>query len=54
MHEVSELTGVPVNTLRRWRRDKTGPRSGTLGGRVVYRRSDLEKWVDDQLAEAAG
>lgn len=52
--QVAELTGVAAGTLRRWRCDKTGgPRSFTLGSRkVVYRRADVEAWLNAQYAEA--
>lgn len=43
--EVSGLTGVPENTLRHYRYKGTGPRSGKLAGRVVYREADVLAWV---------
>ncbi|WGL50674.1 helix-turn-helix domain-containing protein [Nocardioides sp. BP30] len=51
IEEVSEKTGVPVETLRWWRkRDKgEGPRSGKLGRRVVYYASDVEAWIRSSL-----
>ena len=54
IREVSDLTGIPVNTLRSWRQGGTGPVSHRLGGRVVYRRSDVEAWKQSQLASNAG
>ena len=30
--EVAELTGLPVNTLRFWRHQGTGPKSGSWAG----------------------
>jgi excisionase family DNA binding protein len=45
---VSELTGVPVTTLRYWRHAGSGPASFTLGRRVVYRRSEIERWIAEQ------
>ena len=46
--QVSDLTGVPVGTLRYWRHAGTGPASFTLGRRVVYRRSEVERWIAEQ------
>ncbi len=51
--EAAELLRAPVATLRYWRHLGTGPRSFRLGRRVVYRRDDLQAWVDAQLTEAA-
>lgn len=47
--EVAELTGLPVNTLRFWRHQGTGPRSIKLGRRVVYRECDVVAWIEDQF-----
>ncbi|NPC96614.1 AlpA family transcriptional regulator [Nocardioides sp. zg-DK7169] len=55
IEEVSELTGIPLNTLRYWRANtRTGPKSAKLGRRVVYRRQDVEAWIDQQFAAADG
>jgi predicted DNA-binding transcriptional regulator AlpA len=53
---VSEMTGIPAPTLRGWRHQSTvtgngvGPKSFKMGGVVRYRRSDVQKWLDDQYA----
>lgn len=51
--ETSALTRVPVNTLKDWRAKGgvRGPRSHLVGGRVMYRQSDVFAWLDDQLAQ---
>jgi predicted DNA-binding transcriptional regulator AlpA len=42
-------------TLQFWRHQGTGPRSFKLGGRVVYKREDVEAWIEQQYnAEAGG
>jgi predicted DNA-binding transcriptional regulator AlpA len=43
--EVSDMTGVPVGTLRYWRHSDIGPASFTLGRRVVYRRDEVLRWI---------
>lgn len=55
MPEVSERTRVPLATLRFWRAvDPTkGPKSFKLGGRVVYKRVDVEAWISAQYEHAA-
>ena len=53
--EVSELTSVPIATLRFWRHCGTGPVSFKLGPRkVAYRRADVETWLAEQYATATG
>ena len=46
--EAAELLRAPVATLRYWRHKNIGPRSFRLGRRVLYRRDDLQAWVDAQ------
>jgi predicted DNA-binding transcriptional regulator AlpA len=48
--EVAEMTRKPQATLRWYRHQGIGPKSGRLGGRVVYRRADVEAWIEEQLA----
>lgn len=48
--QVSAETGINPGTLRYWRSTNQGPASFTLGKRVVYRRSEIERWIADQEA----
>jgi predicted DNA-binding transcriptional regulator AlpA len=50
---VSEMTGIPVPTLRMWRGKKEGPLSAKLGRRVVYRERDVIAWVNAQFDQAS-
>jgi hypothetical protein len=66
--EVSALTRIPVDTLRYWRMLRQqrlrrgeaigtdlGPPSLKMGGRVKYRKSDLDAWIREQeQAQPAG
>lgn len=54
IREVSELTGVPVNTLRSWRQSQTGPQARRLGGRLVWDRAEVEDWIQQQFRPHAG
>ena len=45
---VSQMTGLPTGTLRYFRSTNQGPASFTLGRRVVYRRSECERWIAEQ------
>lgn len=47
--EVAEMTGVPENTLRHWRKAGLGPKSVRLGRRVVYREAEVEAWINSQF-----
>lgn len=53
INEVSELLGIPVLTLRDWRAKGRGPKAAKFGQRLVYRQRDVERWVDEQFADAS-
>jgi len=46
---VNRETGIALGTLAYWRSVGTGPKFGKLGKNVVYRRSDLEQWLNAQF-----
>jgi len=52
--EVAEQLRRPVATIRFWRATGIGPPSARVGGRVLYRQSDLERWVTEQFENATG
>ena len=52
LDEVSELTRVPVNTLYYWRHRGIGPQAAKMGKRLVYRESEVSRWVDEQFADS--
>jgi predicted DNA-binding transcriptional regulator AlpA len=55
IEEVAELTRLPLSTLRFYRhRGDGGPPSFRLGNRVVYRRSDVEAWIETAYNDTAG
>ena len=47
---ASEITGVPVGTLRFWRATNQGPRSYVVGGRLWYDVADFEAWMAAERA----
>ena len=51
--EAAEVLRTPVATLRYWRHLGTGPRRFRLGRRVLYRRDDLQAWVEEQWGRSA-
>ena len=45
--QVAALFGVGVRTLRRWRHEKRIPAPLKLKGPLRWRRSDVERWLED-------
>ena len=43
--DAGRLIGVSGSTLARYRSENTGPAYVKIGGKVRYRRSDLEAWI---------
>ena len=46
--EVAALLRVPVATLRWWGHKGSGPDRFKIGRRIMYRQSDVDKWIDGQ------
>lgn len=46
--QVAEILMVPQGTLRYWRHANKGPACFTLGRKIVYRRTEVEKWIAAQ------
>lgn len=53
INEVAERLRRPVATVRYWRVIGTGPRSALVGGRVLYRAGDVERWIEEQFDQGA-
>ncbi len=49
--ELAAELGVSKQTLDLWRHQGTGPTGFRAGKHLRYRRSDVEAWIDDQLAK---
>jgi excisionase family DNA binding protein len=45
--ELAQLLNVSERTLERWRMEGVGPAYIKAGRRVLYRRQDVECWLDD-------
>jgi excisionase family DNA binding protein len=43
--QLAAELGVTAGTLRNWRSAGRGPRGARIGGRVRYRRADVDAWV---------
>lgn len=47
--ETSAMTHTSEATLRYWRhRGDGGPKSFKIGRRVMYKRLDVERWLEEQ------
>jgi excisionase family DNA binding protein len=46
--ELSEMLGVPIETLYGWRHRGEGPVGYRIGRHVRYRRSAVEEWLETQ------
>jgi excisionase family DNA binding protein len=46
--DLSEMLGVPVDTLSGWRHRGEGPAGYRIGRHVRYRRAAVEAWLDTQ------
>ena len=51
MAEVSEITRAPIETLRYWRAQGTGPECFKLGRRIVYPEAAVTAWIDELRAK---
>lgn len=51
--DVAEMTGVSESTLRWYRQNGRGPHAAKLGRRLVYRESEVERWVNAQFDQTA-
>jgi excisionase family DNA binding protein len=46
--DVSEMLGIPVHTLYRWRHNGDGPAGYRVGRHARYRREAVEAWLEQQ------
>lgn len=46
--EAADYLNVPRQTLAVWRHHRTGPVYVRVGRHVMYRRNDLDAWIDAQ------
>jgi excisionase family DNA binding protein len=50
--ELSEMLGIPVDTLYGWRHRGEGPQGYRIGRHVRYRRAAIEDWLEGRLDQA--
>ncbi|UQX89206.1 helix-turn-helix domain-containing protein [Jatrophihabitans telluris] len=49
LNEAADYLRSSPKTLRWWRAKNLGPTSFVLGRHVMYRQSDLESWIREQV-----
>ncbi|ODA66048.1 Helix-turn-helix domain protein [Methyloligella halotolerans] len=52
--EAAEYVRLSVSTLAQMRVEQRGPKYFKAGGRVLYRLSDLEEWVESRIYVGTG
>ena len=50
LRQTAQRLNVPEATLRWWRHRGDGPKGFRAGRRVLYRASDVNGWVEEQIA----
>lgn len=50
--QVAAYLKVPVQTLRTWRKHRTGPRAARIGKHLRYDPNQVRAWVAQRSAEA--
>lgn len=51
--EAAAYLRVPVETLRKWRSQGTGPRAARVGRYLRYRRVEVDRWLTERERERA-
>lgn len=46
--QLAEYLTVPVNTIYQWRHRGTGPRAARVGRHLRWKRTDVDRWVEQQ------
>lgn len=53
IQELAAYLDLPVATLYAWRYRGLGPSGFRVGRHVRYRQSDVDQWINDQLATSS-
>lgn len=48
---VAKMLGRTDNAVRWMRANGVGPRSAKVGGKVMYRKSDVVAWIESEFAK---
>lgn len=47
VHDLEAETGIPVGTWYNYRHKGIGPKCARIGKRLMYRRDDVDAWLDE-------
>lgn len=50
--EYAAAARAPVSTVRYWRAQSIGPIGFKVGKRVLYRKRDVQAWLDERRRQA--
>lgn len=51
--EVADYLSVPVSTLYQWRHRGIGPRAARVGRHLRYKRTDVDRWVEQHMSDSS-
>ena len=49
VEDLAEYLEVPVATVYAWRHRRQGPPGFRVGRHLRFRRSDVERWIDERI-----
>lgn len=49
MQETADILRKSIEQMRWMRKQGTGPKSASIGGRILYRESDVYRWINEQF-----
>ena len=52
VRELASYLGVPVSTIHFWRGRKQGPPALKVGRRLMFRVTDVARWLEERQATA--
>ncbi len=53
VEDLAEYLDVPVATVYAWRYRRQGPPGFRVGKHLRFRWSDVERWIEDRIAETS-
>ena len=53
VQQLADYLDVPVKTLYAWRYRRQGPPAFRVGRHLRYRRSDIQRWIEQRIDTAA-
>jgi DNA-binding transcriptional MerR regulator len=53
IHQLADELGVPLATVRHWRRVGKGPRGYVIGRRLYFDADEVDRWLDALRASAS-